>query len=178
MVMTTLLCISVDCSDNVFDQLCTNETIYENVMSGLVDSALSGFNTAVCAYGQSGAGKTHTLTGSENEDGLVQNTFRALLETISRANERKYMLRISYIEIYNERIRDLLNDSASDLPIYENKDGVAQIEGLKEVVVTEKAQVEELLEKAQERRQLAETCLNERSSRSHTIIRLTIESHD
>ncbi|EYC31497.1 hypothetical protein Y032_0004g2187 [Ancylostoma ceylanicum] len=164
--------------DDVFDQLCTNEQIYENVMTGIVDAALAGFNTAVCAYGQSGAGKTHTLTGSEHEDGIVQNTFDALLETISKSNDRKYMLRISYIEIYNERIRDLLSDIASDLPIYENKDGVAQIEGLKEVVVTEKAEVEELLKQAQERRQLGETRLNERSSRSHTIIRLTIESHD
>ncbi|RCN50009.1 kinesin motor domain protein [Ancylostoma caninum] len=166
--------------DDVFDQLCTNEQIYENVMTGIVDSALAGFNTAVCAYGQSGAGKTHTLTGSEDEDGIVQNTFDALLETISKAssNDRKYMLRISYIEIYNERIRDLLSDIANDLPIYENKEGVAQIEGLKEVVVTEKAEVEELLKQAQERRQLGETRLNERSSRSHTIIRLTIESHD
>lgn len=113
------------------------------------------------------SGKTHTLTGSEHEDGIVQNTFDALLETISKvsvnqfgqdlkdtsslfqSNDRKYMLRISYIEIYNERIRDLLSDIASDLPIYENKDGVAQIEGLKEVVVTEKAEVEELLHQAQ-----------------------------
>ncbi|KIH52164.1 kinesin motor domain protein [Ancylostoma duodenale] len=108
--------------DDVFDQLCTNEQIYQNVMTGIVDSALAGFNTAVCAYGQSGAGKTHTLTGSEDEDGIVQNTFDALLETISKSNDRKYMLRISYI-VYNERIRDLLSDIASDLPIYENKDG-------------------------------------------------------
>ncbi|CAJ0606017.1 unnamed protein product [Cylicocyclus nassatus] len=164
--------------DNVFDQLCSNEVIYENVMAGLVDAALSGFNTAVCAYGQSGAGKTHTLTGSENEDGLVQNTFRALLETIAKASDREYMMRISYIEIYNERVRDLLSDNSMDLPIYENKDGVAQIDGLTEEVVTENAQVAELLEKAQDRRQLGETRLNERSSRSHTIIRLTIESHD
>ncbi|VDK61588.1 unnamed protein product [Cylicostephanus goldi] len=135
--------------DNVFDQLCSNEVIYENVMAGLVDAALSGFNTAVCAYGQSGAGKTHTLTGSENEDGLVQSTFRALLETIAKASDREYMMRISYIEIYNERVRDLLSDNSVDLPIYENKDGVAQIDGLTEEVVTENAQVAALLEKAQ-----------------------------
>ncbi|KAK6748311.1 hypothetical protein RB195_001123 [Necator americanus] len=164
--------------DDVFDQLCTNEELYGSVMSGIVDSALAGFNTTVCAYGQSGAGKTHTLTGSECEDGIVQNTFCALLETISKSSDRKYMLRISYLEIYNERIRDLLSDNANDLPIYENKYGVAQIEGLKEVVVTGEAEVERLLEEAQERRQFGETRLNERSSRSHTIIRLTIESHD
>ncbi|KAK6057665.1 kinesin motor domain protein [Cooperia oncophora] len=164
--------------DEVFDQLCTNVDIYDGVMKGIVDSALAGFNTAVCAYGQSGAGKTHTLTGSDVEDGVVQKTFRALFETIAKSEDRNYMLRISYVEIYNERVRDLLSENVVDLPIYENKDGVAQIEGLKEVVVTEIAEVESLLVKAQEHRQLGETLLNERSSRSHTIIRLTIESHD
>lgn len=59
------------------------------------------------------------------------------------------MLRISYVEIYNERVRDLLSDQVADLPMYENKDGVAQIEGLKEVVVTEISEVEDLLEQAQ-----------------------------
>ncbi|XGW31989.1 hypothetical protein V3C99_010286, partial [Haemonchus contortus] len=164
--------------DEVFDQLCMNTDIYDQVIKGMVDSALAGFNTAVCAYGQSGAGKTHTLTGSNSEDGVVQCTFRALFDTIAKSEDRNYMLRISYVEIYNEKVRDLLNEHAVDLPIYENKDGVAQIEGLKEVVVTEMSEVEELLEQAQEHRQLGETLLNERSSRSHTIIRLTIESHE
>ncbi|XGW31812.1 hypothetical protein V3C99_010188 [Haemonchus contortus] len=164
--------------DEVFDQLCMNTDIYDQVMKGMVDSALAGFNTAVCAYGQSGAGKTHTLTGSNSEDGVVQCTFQALFDTIAKSEDRNYMLRISYIEIYNEKVRDLLSEHAVDLPIYENKDGVAQIEGLKEVVVTEMSKVEELLEQAQEHRQLGETLLNERSSRSHTIIRLTIESHE
>nr|CDJ90233.1 Kinesin domain containing protein [Haemonchus contortus] len=158
-----------------------NTDIYDQVIKGMVDSALAGFNTAVCAYGQSGAGKTHTLTGSNSEDDVVQCTFRALFDTIAKSEDRNYMLRISYVEIYNEKVRDLLNEHAVDLPIlpiYENKDGVAQIEGLKEVVVTGMSEVEELLEQAQEHRQLGETLLNERSSRSHTIIRLTIESHE
>ncbi|WKY04641.1 hypothetical protein Q1695_005560 [Nippostrongylus brasiliensis] len=164
--------------DAVFDQVCSNAEIYERVMSGIVESALAGFNTAVCAYGQSGAGKTHTLTGSDSEDGIVQCTFEALFDAIAKSKDRNYMLRISYVEIYNERVRDLLSESVADLPIYENKDGVAQIEGLKDVVVTEKAEVESLLATAQDHRQLGETLLNERSSRSHTIIRITIESHD
>ncbi|VDP16141.1 unnamed protein product [Heligmosomoides polygyrus] len=164
--------------DDVFDQLCNNMQIYDRIMAGIVESALAGFNTAVCAYGQSGAGKTHTLTGSGTEDGLVQCIFQALFDTIAKSKDRNYMLRISYVEIYNERVRDLLSDQVADLPMYENKDGVAQIEGLKEVVVTEISEVEDLLEQAQEHRQLGETLLNERSSRSHTIIRLTIESHD
>ncbi|VDL76712.1 unnamed protein product, partial [Nippostrongylus brasiliensis] len=84
--------------------------------------------------------KTHTLTGSDSEDGIVQCTFEALFDAIAKSKDRNYMLRISYVEIYNERVRDLLSESVADLPIYENKDGVAQIEGLKDVVVTEKAE--------------------------------------
>uniref|UniRef100_A0A1I7X7K7 Kinesin motor domain-containing protein n=1 Tax=Heterorhabditis bacteriophora TaxID=37862 RepID=A0A1I7X7K7_HETBA len=136
--------------DDVFDEFAYNDDVYCKFMRPLVISALEGFNTAVCAYGQSGAG----------------------------SQDRSYMLRVSYVEIYNEKVRDLLSDSCNDLPIYENKDNVPQIEGLTEQVVTKMEEVEILLQDAQERRQIGETNVNERSSRSHTIVRIAIESHD
>ncbi|WKX93144.1 hypothetical protein Q1695_010854 [Nippostrongylus brasiliensis] len=97
--------------------------------------------------------KTHTLTGSDCEKGIVQCTFDALFDAIAKSKDRNYMLRVSYVEIHDERVRDLLCHFA----------------------VTP---VGALLATAQDHRQLDGTLLNERNSRSHTIIRITIESHD
>ncbi|PAV88835.1 hypothetical protein WR25_06285 [Diploscapter pachys] len=127
-------------------------------------------------------GKTHTLTGSNGEPGIVQLAFRHIFETVTKSDDRQFMLRFAYIELYNEKIADLLVEPPNgyDLQIREDstKSDSTTIEGLSEVVVTNEEQVEELLEAANGIRKVSTTNLNERSSRSHAIVRIAIESSD
>ncbi|CAI4231725.1 unnamed protein product [Auanema sp. JU1783] len=160
--------------DTIYDRTATNEDIYGKSIEHLVDDALNGYNVAICAYGQSGAGKTHTLTGT-NSFGLVHLLFNDLFSRIA-LDKRKYLIRVSYLEIFNEKVRDLLGNG-EDLLIMERKD-IPFVQGISEQVVTSKEEVEDLLFTASEMRQVGETNLNERSSRSHAILRICLESND
>ena len=199
--------------DRVYGAESTTQQLYETSVQHLVHSALEGYHTAVLAYGQTSTGKTHTMTGTPTEPGLIplclQECFAYLQRARSlspkrRAREddsggdcgdgdgggdqnnpdkdddvtpREYLLRLSYLEIYKEHIRDLLNPSKTAAPIrlFDSADGLI-IKGLTEHVVTSPQQVFKYLAQGEARRQVGCTHMNQHSSRSHVMVRLWMES--
>ena len=129
-------------------------------------------------YGQTSTGKTHTMTGSKAAPGIlplaVQDCFRFVAS--GKDEIREYLLRISYLEIYNEQIIDLLSETPHAVRIFESpKEGVV-VRGLREEVVTSPQDVYDWVAQGELRRQVGSTNMNKHSSRSHAIFRLWIES--
>ena len=148
-------------------------------LSQLIQSALDGYNVCVFAYGQTGSGKTFTMEGGEDEEeqaGMIPRTIRRIFEAKEQLKEKSwaYRLHASFLEIYNEDIRDLLA-TEKDLK-YEIKGGANMtVTNLTVEEVMSEARVVELLERAGSLRAQARTLCNERSSRSHSVFVLTIE---
>ncbi|VDM47595.1 unnamed protein product [Toxocara canis] len=162
--------------DRVFDGMSRTEDVYSGNVEEVVKCAMAGYNGTVFAYGQTASGKTYTIFGDKYNGGIVQMAVDTIFSTIESGDSRRYLLRMSCVEIYNEHVRDLLSDR-NDLPVMELKGNVV-IKGIIEEVITDRTGVDTLIQAAFERRAVGETSLNEHSSRSHAILRFVIESHD
>jgi centromeric protein E len=138
---------------------------------------MDGYHASVFAYGQTSTGKTFTMTGTKDSPGIVplavEDCF-SLIETLDAP--REYLLRVSYMEIYNEQIIDLLSSNPQPVRIFESKEGNVIVRGLREEVVSSPAHVFSLICEGETRRQVGSTNMNKHSSRSHTIFRVWIES--
>jgi len=144
---------------------------------GLVWSAMDGFNATIFAYGQTGSGKTFTMKGNlRRSPGIIPLTVQDLFEYIKQTPEREFLLRVSYFEIYNESINDLLQPEATNLNIRESKTRGIFVEGLREEIVRTPEQCMSLLAAGESNRHISATNFNKSSSRSHTIFRVVIES--
>lgn len=161
--------------DHVFGKGATNFDVFERVVSPLVDRAVKGFNATIFAYGQTSSGKTHTMLGDNHEVGIIQLAVNSMFDFMTRSEGREFLVRASYMEIYNEKVNDLLDRQNTNLKIRED-DGRIVVSRLKEELVADTAKVMSLLKRGQKLRRIGETNLNERSSRSHTIFRMIIES--
>ncbi|PIA14448.1 kinesin-domain-containing protein, partial [Coemansia reversa NRRL 1564] len=139
---------------------------------------MSGFNGTIFAYGQTSSGKTHTMYGSGSELGIIKLAVKNMFDMVNSDTNREYLLRVSFLEIYNEVLRDLLEPTKSNLKIHENSKHEIFVGDLSEHIVFNAAQVEEVLQKGDRNRHIAGTNMNERSSRSHTIFRIVIESRE
>lgn len=118
------------------------------------------------------------MMGDENNPGIIPLTVQEIFNEIEKIDDREFLVRIGYIEIYNEKIFDLLTDKKTECSkIHDNAHGDIQL-NLKEFVTTSEYQIMELYEKGNKIRRTGETNMNERSSRSHTIFRITIESRE
>ncbi|KAF5835177.1 hypothetical protein DUNSADRAFT_7806 [Dunaliella salina] len=152
----------------------------------MVDNCMSGYNSSIFAYGQTGAGKTHTMLGqidkskSPSERGLAPRVFDYLFQKIGEEEDAKgrdslrYSCRCSFLEIYNETITDLLNPSATNLQIREDTHGCF-VEYLTETEVLNVDDVLTLMRHGAENRHTGETRLNRESSRSHSVFTCTVE---
>ncbi|XP_048503619.1 kinesin-like protein KIN-7N isoform X2 [Beta vulgaris subsp. vulgaris] len=162
--------------DHVFDQSCPNSRVYELLTKDIIYAAIEGFNGTVFAYGQTSSGKTFTMNGSENDPGIIHRAVKDVFDMISKDHERDFLIRVSYMEIYNEEINDLLAVNSQKLPIHESLERGVFVAGLREEFVSNAEQVHKLLEAGEVNRHFGETNMNVRSSRSHTIFRMVIES--
>ena len=98
--------------DRVFSQKDNNEDVYNELNENkLIDSAMNGFNATIFAYGQTASGKTHTMMGSKDEKGIIQNAIDEIFDFIQIEEERQFQIQVSYMEIYNEIVTDLLGTS-------------------------------------------------------------------
>ncbi|KAH9119325.1 hypothetical protein AeMF1_007902, partial [Aphanomyces euteiches] len=156
----------------------TQAQVYADVAQPLVDQAFQGYNGTIFAYGQTGSGKTHTMMGSGNDHGIIPKMNEDLFKRVeAQTNETtKYLITVSFLEIYNEVIKDLLNPSDKVLKIREHPDMGIYVEHLAELVVREPADVTRLIEEGNKVRQVAATQMNERSSRSHSCFTIKIAS--
>lgn len=160
-----------------------NRSVYISVARPLVRSALDGYDAVVFAYGQTASGKTFTLSGDENgqEPGIIPRAVRDIFRGIKQSSARReYLLRASYLEIWNEVVKDLLEPSNVPHVRDDRRRGGkgTTVQPLREEIVTSPAQVKELLARGQTNRHVGATDWNERSSRSHTCFKITIESWD
>ncbi|EPQ31225.1 uncharacterized protein PFL1_01410 [Pseudozyma flocculosa PF-1] len=167
-----------------FDGLLTgsaNRPVYISVARPLVRSALDGYDAVVFAYGQTASGKTFTLSGDERgeEQGIIPRAVRDIFRGIRQSSARReYLLRASYLEIWNENVKDLLEPTnVPQVRDDRRKGGKGTfVHPLREEIVTSPGQVRELLARGQANRHVGATDWNERSSRSHTCFKVTIES--
>ncbi|GAB2293750.1 hypothetical protein Dimus_027963 [Dionaea muscipula] len=162
--------------DHVFDQTCSNARVYELLTKDIINAAVEGFNGTVFAYGQTSSGKTFTMNGSENEPGIIHRAVRDIFDRIQTINGREFLIRVSYMEIYNEEINDLLVVDNQKLQIHESLERGIFVAGLREEIVNNSEQVLKLLEAGEVNRHFGETNMNARSSRSHTIFQMVVES--
>ncbi|KAJ1275789.1 hypothetical protein BS78_05G163200 [Paspalum vaginatum] len=162
--------------DHVFDGAATNERVYGALVRDLIGAVVDGFNGTAFAYGQTSSGKTFTMNGCDADPGIIPRAVRDVFDTARQADDREFLIRVSYMEIYNEEINDLLTLDGQKLRIHESLERGVYVAGLREEIVNSAEQVFELLQLGEANRHFGETNMNVRSSRSHTIFRMVVES--
>lgn len=160
----------------MFDDSWSTQRVYESTTKELVDKALQGFNTTVFAYGQTSSGKTHTMRGTPAEPGIIPLAVSRVFELIEETAQRDFLVKVSYMEIYNEEINDLLAPENTRLTVQESREHGVHVVGLREEVVRSPSDVLALLEEGDGSRKVGETKMNKNSSRSHTIFRMSLAS--
>ncbi|XP_074721204.1 centromere-associated protein E [Strix uralensis] len=166
--------------DRVFHSSDNTQQLYEGVAVPIIQSAVQGYNGTIFAYGQTASGKTYTMMGNEDSVGIIPKAIQHVFKVICEIPDREFLLRVSYMEIYNETITDLLCDIRKKKPlgIREDVNRNTYVEDLIEEVVVAPEQVMEWIRKGEKNRHYGETKMNEHSSRSHTIFRMIIESRE
>ncbi|XP_051645572.1 centromere-associated protein E isoform X11 [Manacus candei] len=166
--------------DRVFHSSDNTQQLYDGVAVPIIQSAVRGYNGTIFAYGQTASGKTYTMMGNEDSGGIIPKAIQHVFKIICEIPDREFLLRVSYMEIYNETITDLLCDSRKKKPlgIREDINRNTYVEDLIEEVVVAPEQVMEWIRKGERNRHYGETKMNEHSSRSHTIFRMIIESRE
>ncbi|XP_034201768.1 kinesin-like protein KIN-7N isoform X2 [Prunus dulcis] len=160
--------------DHVFDEGCTNSRVYELLTKDIIHAAVEGFNGTAFAYGQTSSGKTFTMNGSEKDPGIIHRAVRDVFDRIQMISHREFLIRVSYMEIYNEEINDLFAVENQKLQIHESLERGIFVAGLREEIVSNAEQVLKLIESGEVNRHFGETNMNARSSRSHTIFRMNL----
>jgi centromeric protein E len=165
--------------DHVFDGPCETRDVYDRCAKSIMTSALEGQNGTIFVYGQTSSGKTHTMQGNEESPGIVPLGITFMFDEIKkRAANVDFLVRCSYVEIYNENITDLLNPKNTNMKLHTNAKGGCFVGGVTEPVIAIAAQATELITKGMANRSVGETKMNSESSRSHSLLRFVIESRD
>ncbi|EPX73214.1 kinesin-like protein Klp3 [Schizosaccharomyces octosporus yFS286] len=159
--------------DRVFGADSTQEDLFSYSIKPTVDDLFQGYNGTVLAYGQTGSGKTYTMMGVEGDpenSGLTPRMLHRIFDKIrSSPSTTEYEVKVSYMEIYMEKIRDLLSPDNDHLTVHENKLQGVYVEGLKTVYVSSEAEAFQILNQGMNSRAVASTNMNATSSRSHSI---------
>ncbi|XP_018092567.1 kinesin-like protein KIF3B isoform X2 [Xenopus laevis] len=165
--------------DAVYDSNSKQVELYDETFRPLVDSVLLGFNGTIFAYGQTGTGKTYTMEGVRSDPekrGVIPNSFEHIFTHISRSQNQQYLVRASYLEIYQEEIRDLLSkDQSKRLELKERPDTGVYVKDLSSFVTKSVKEIEHVMNVGNQNRSVGATNMNEHSSRSHAIFMITIE---
>lgn len=180
--------------DFVGDQDITQEELFEVIGRPIASSCLAGYNGTIFAYGQTGGGKTHTILGPSslnllsthssdyNHRGLLPRSlefiFNSVKKEIKRCSGVEFLLRVSFLEIYNEQINDLLIPEQRNLQIREDIKKGIYIEGLQQETVLSFEETLELLNRGIKNRHVGATSMNKESSRSHSVFTFAIESKE
>ncbi|XP_071440220.1 kinesin-II 95 kDa subunit-like [Hetaerina americana] len=166
--------------DAVYDECTKQEALYDETCRPVTDSVLCGFNGTIFAYGQTGTGKTYTMEGlrkNHEKRGIIPNTFEHLYNQIARSSNRQYLISASYMEIYQENIRDLLSTEKKKLTLRETPSGIRVI-GMSSFVCKGVAEIDKIYKSGKRNRTTSSTRMNDHSSRSHAIFMITVECSD
>ena len=164
--------------DYIYDWNSKQKDVYDQVAFPIVESVLQGYNGTIFAYGQTGCGKTHTMMGLLNkkeEFGIIPNSFTHLINYIKINSEAKIYLRCSFIEIYNEEVKDLLCDKDKKVDIREDPKTGVFLKDLSTFEVSDYSGLENLMILGNKHRHVGETSMNSQSSRSHSIFTVYAE---
>lgn len=165
--------------DSVYDWNSKQIELYDETFRQLVDSVLEGYNGTIFAYGQTGTGKTFTMEGVRSDPvlrGVIPNSFEHIFIHIARTQNQQYLVRASYLEIYQEDIRDLLSkDQSKRLELKERPDTGVYVKDLQSFVCKSVKEIEHVMNVGNQNRAVGATNMNEHSSRSHAIFIITIE---
>jgi kinesin family protein 3/17 len=166
--------------DSVFPPESTQADVYNDVARPIVENVLEGYNGTIFAYGQTGTGKTFTMEGVYKVPelkGIIPNSFAQIFSHIAKAEgDQRFLVRCSYLEIYNEDVRDLLSTkSTQKLEVKENKDKGVYVKGLTSYVVRNENDMDTIMNTGNQNRSVASTNMNSVSSRSHAIFTITVE---
>jgi len=159
--------------DRTFDPNTNQKAVYEECVLPVIDSVLEGFNGTIMAYGQTSSGKTHTMLGPDIDDeenkGIIPRMVGGIFNRIETAPEEiEFTVKVSMIEIYNEKIRDLLDPKKIDLKVHENKEKGVYVKDMTESYVGGEDEVFSLLKVGNDNRAIGATNMNAESSRSHS----------
>ncbi|CAL8285221.1 unnamed protein product [Merluccius merluccius] len=164
--------------DAFHDERTTQQGVFLSSVKPVLPHVLGGQNASVFAYGPTGAGKTHTMLGSPDHPGVIPRAVREVFSQVrTRGGEPEgwdYSVAMSYLEIYNEKVLDLLSPSAQDLPIREDKDHNILIPGLTQTLLQSFSDFDRHFIPASLNRTTASTKLNQRSSRSHAVLLIKV----
>ncbi|XP_042359258.1 kinesin-like protein KIF3C isoform X3 [Plectropomus leopardus] len=168
--------------DAVYDANSKQRDLYDESVRPLIDSVLAGFNGTIFAYGQTGTGKTYTMQGAwldPEKRGVIPNAFDHIFTHISRSqSDKQYLVRASYLEIYLEEVRDLLDPnhgSARALELRESPESGVYVRDLTSCVCKSIKEIEEVMNVGNQARAVGATDMNEHSSRSHALFLITVE---
>ncbi|KAM9704226.1 centromere-associated protein E isoform 2-T2 [Menidia menidia] len=166
--------------DRVFTAEESTNQLYQAIAKPLVVSTVEGYNGTIFAYGQTSSGKTFTMMGTKKIPGVMPLAVEDVFQTIKKLPEKEFLLRVSYMEIYNETVTDLLVDSWKRKPL-EVREGIDKniyVADLTEELVTSFPQALAWIRKGEKNRHYGKTKMNQRSSRSHTIFRMILERQE
>lgn len=168
--------------DRIFDDNAQQADVYEATTKPLLDSVLDGYNATVFAYGATGCGKTHTITGTVQQPGIIFLTMQELFERVGELSSEKVTeISLSYLEIYNETIRDLLTEetvSKGGLMLREDCNQAVSVAGLSSHHPRNVEEVMDMIIKGNQMRTISPTAANATSSRSHAVLQINVAQKD
>ena len=154
------------------------DDLFNDLGTPLLDNAFQGYNNCIFAYGQTGSGKSYSMMGYGEEAGVIPRICEDMFARITEMQKDKnltYTVEVSYLEIYNERVRDLLNPTTKgNLKVREHPSTGPYVEDLAKLVVRSFQEIRHLMDEGNKARTVAATSMNETSSRSHAVFTLTV----
>lgn len=168
--------------DRVFRPTASQELVYKEAAQAIVQDVLNGYNGTIFAYGQTSSGKTHTMEGYLDDhvnQGIIPRIVQDIFNHIYNMDENlEFHIKVSYFEIYLDKIRDLLDVTKTSLAVHEDKNRVPFVKGATERFVSSPEEVMEIIDEGKANRHVAVTNMNEHSSRSHSIFLLHIKQEN
>lgn len=174
-------------SDNVFSTSDNNSRVYDSIAKRLVRRVMEGYHGTVFAYGMTGTGKTFSMQGTASSPGVIPLAITDIFSYIRETPSREFLLRVSYLEIYNEKIHDLLSMSVNggatggpqdEIKLREDSKRGVYAFPLKEEIVQSPTQLLRVIARGDQARRTASTQFNARSSRSHAVVQIVVESRE
>ncbi|KAG5265366.1 hypothetical protein AALO_G00241610 [Alosa alosa] len=160
------------------DKFAGQDVVFQCLGESLLDNAFQGYNACIFAYGQTGSGKSYTMMGSVDQPGLIPRLCSTLFERTlkEQREEESFTVEVSYMEIYNEKVRDLLDPKGSRqaLRVREHKVLGPYVDGLSRLAVASYKDIESLMSEGNKSRTVAATNMNEESSRSHAVFNIIL----
>ncbi|XP_016365836.1 kinesin-1 heavy chain-like [Sinocyclocheilus rhinocerous] len=168
--------------DRVFQSNTSQEQVYNACAQKIVKDVLEGYNGTIFAYGQTSSGKTHTMEGNLHDQdgmGIIPRIVQDIFNYIYSMDENlEFHIKVSYFEIYLDKIRDLLDVSKTNLSVHEDKNRVPYVKGCTERFVCSPEEVMDTIDEGKSNRHVAVTNMNEHSSRSHSIFLINVKQEN